>query len=361
MYNLPIVLSWLENTVMELWIDQEGFRLIQPAFKLSGYTSVSSDDPATDLVNALTHGTAEFVPVNRQAYFFHYAPLDPPPVLRKLTMADDDTRDYISRQATLAIKTNGVYSVSGTESFDCGPPSPRSPTNHGHAPLRLMWRFEYLVDDRHPDAARKRQVEKTLTPLSFSCSPGLLHPTHGKKIRLMQVVKKAIAPKLSAAILPSTGEAPNPVNVPLSIPVHVSPGTQAQLKGKKGETRVAKLLHVAHRRAHSTATELPVPGDDHRRAMTEGIRAGAKKGRATSMAMVPLLRRSDDGGSEESVPVPLPREPAGQLQRHILPASEIAHMLDNTLAPRSGDNPQRSLLPPLRRPNARPCTMTNVS
>src|SRR6267154_2885292 len=34
---LPVSHSWLQSTILEIMIDQEGFRMIKPAFKLAGY------------------------------------------------------------------------------------------------------------------------------------------------------------------------------------------------------------------------------------------------------------------------------------------------------------------------------------
>lgn len=176
MHNLPEALNWLRDTCIELWIDQEGFRAIRAQFHLAAYTpapplfSSPTDEP--------TYGLALFRPTRPQLAVYHHGALDSAPVLRRLTLAGTEERDYISRQASLTIKTNGVYTVCGTEDA----PGP------GHAPLR--WRFEYAVDDL--------RGEKALTPLSFACAPGLLHAGHGKRVRLMHVLKKNIAPKLSA-------------------------------------------------------------------------------------------------------------------------------------------------------------------
>lgn len=174
--NLPEALNWLRDTCIELWIDQEGFRAIRAQFHLGAYTpapplfSSPTDEP--------TYGLAIFLPSRPQRAVYHHGALDSAPVLRRLTLAGTEERDYISRQASLTIKANGVYAVCGTEDA----PGP------GHAPLR--WRFEYAVDDL--------RGEKALTPLSFACAPGLLHAGHGKRVRLMHVLRKNIAPKLSA-------------------------------------------------------------------------------------------------------------------------------------------------------------------
>lgn len=52
-------------------------------------------------------------------------------------------RDYSSREATLVLKNNGVYTVRGSE--DKG---------------RLTWQFTYLVDDRRNPAGEKMNGEK---------------------------------------------------------------------------------------------------------------------------------------------------------------------------------------------------------
>ncbi|KAI0375446.1 hypothetical protein BV20DRAFT_916465, partial [Pilatotrama ljubarskyi] len=198
--NLPEVLVWLRDTCFELWIDQEGFRAIRPKFRLSSYTSPppgasSSPSTSSSLADTLTDGIAIFTPTRRQASVYHHGTLDSAPVLRRLTLAGNEDKDYISRHASLTIKSNGVYAVSGTEWFE----DPGHASGHG-GPLRLQWRFEYAVDVLPADDSKRTTIhgEKMFVPLSFSCSPGLLHPTHGKPIKLMHVLKKNITPKLSA-------------------------------------------------------------------------------------------------------------------------------------------------------------------
>lgn len=177
---LPISLSWLKTTAVELLIDQEGFRSIQPAFHLVGYSGPLASEPSPmSLSQHLTSARADFMPTRRQSFIFHHATLDTPPVLRRLTLNGDASRDYTSRQAYLPLKSNGPYSVRGTDDA-------------------LAWQLDYLVGDRRTDSGRVVPGEKTLTPLLFSCAPGLLHPAHAKKIRLVHVVKKGIVAKLTA-------------------------------------------------------------------------------------------------------------------------------------------------------------------
>jgi hypothetical protein len=194
--------SQLRETVVELWIDQvrflmssiacpnltrsqEGFRAIKPQFVLA--RCVASNSPS---------GRAEFLPRVRQAYNFHYSPLDALPVLRRLTLNGSQSYDHISRQASLNLKGNGVYVLNGCERKG-----------------KSTWSFEYVVQDRlartgkvmkgekvgcssdHPEMLTLQQV---LIPLGFSCSPEILYPENGKRIRLLHVMRKKVVPKLSS-------------------------------------------------------------------------------------------------------------------------------------------------------------------
>ncbi|EPT01587.1 hypothetical protein FOMPIDRAFT_1029809 [Fomitopsis schrenkii] len=183
--NLPDVLDWLENTRIELWIDQEGAHAVRQTFKLAGFTTCKpGSDDANNLVNALTYGLAEFMPMMRRSFLFDSGKSDMLPTLRRVTMIDDDTRDYVSQKATLAMSSDGAFSVNGTEYFDL---------QRHQAPLALRWRFEYFVQDG------PRGKEKTLTPLRFSCSPGLLHPTYGRKQgKFQQLFKRSSSTRLFA-------------------------------------------------------------------------------------------------------------------------------------------------------------------
>jgi len=222
---LPKNLPWLKGMVVELLIDQEGFRTIRPSFKLIGYSSQTrSLDPHW---NVMDGGVAEFMSSKRQRFHFHYAPFDGLPILRRITVNGEESRDYISRQASLSLKSNGVYTVRGTEtsslpaSYSDGANSLTS--SHGPDTFKLRWRFDYMVDDRRVEATgRIMDGEKTLTPLTFSCSPVLLHPLQGKKIRLIHIVKKSVATKLIAEKMePPTlrrHNPPTPTPAPAAMP-----------------------------------------------------------------------------------------------------------------------------------------------
>jgi hypothetical protein len=187
---LPPSLSWLKSTVLELMIDQEGFRMIQPTFRLAGYSRPPALERGADLY--LVSATADFMPAERKSFTFHHSSLDTPPVFRRLLVNSDGSHDYLSRQAYLILKANGPYTVQGTEPVQTA----RSFHNDEH-PV-LTWRFDYLVGDRRTEAGRIIPGEKIFTPLSFSCSPGLLQPTQARKIRVVHVVMKSVTPKLTA-------------------------------------------------------------------------------------------------------------------------------------------------------------------
>lgn len=195
--TLPEELSWIKHMVIELWIDQEGFRAVRSCMQLMGYSprtrSLHPYESAEDTGSGVAAGVAEFMPMKRETFAFHYATLDSPPTLRMVSVAGDESRDRISRQATLSVKTNGVYTVLGTETFIA------SMLNNDAHGSRLRWKFDYLVGDRKVDGTGKTLPgEKTLTPLTFSCSPYLFHPLQGKKAGLMHIMKKNLVPKLGS-------------------------------------------------------------------------------------------------------------------------------------------------------------------
>ena len=236
---LPISLSWLQSTALEVMIDQEGFRMIKPVFKLAGYSRPTMMESEVASLDAhIVSATVDFMPLQRKSFTFHHSALDTPPVLRRLMINGDGSRDYLSRQAYLILKANGPYTVQGTEPVQ----SPRlSPA--GEPPV-LVWRFDYFVADRRTEAGRIIPGEKTLTPLSFSCSPGLLQPTQAKKIRVVHVVKKSVAAKLTATKV----EPPMP---PSPCPVHRA----TPLSNAGSDLRGAVTGNLKHRRARSNTLQ----------------------------------------------------------------------------------------------------------
>jgi hypothetical protein len=179
---------WLKNITVQFLIDQEGFRDAEPCFKYSGILRVRSASQAKKPEKLM----AQFRPLSRQHFHFHHAPLESPPVLRRITVNSDESSDYVSKQAHLTLKLNGVFVVQGHE---------MSMAEDNSESSKLCWQFEYLVDNRRIDmsgSSRDLEGEKTLTPLTFSCSPELLLPSQAKRINIMHVFKKSIAPKIVA-------------------------------------------------------------------------------------------------------------------------------------------------------------------
>lgn len=206
---------WLDGLSVDLLIDQEGFRSVQPSFKYSGIFHNRVCPKDTDSL------VVEFKPITRQIYHFHYAPFDGLPLLRRVTVNGEQKQDFVSRQARLTLKSNGVYTIHGVEMSSL-PTSVLDFHGSNHEefePIKLRWQFDYVVDDRIDTSGRIIDGEKTLTPLTFSCSPWLLHPSKGKRIDIMHVFKKSVAPKLVAEKLqppafaepvqPSHGDAPS--------------------------------------------------------------------------------------------------------------------------------------------------------
>ncbi|KAI0257407.1 hypothetical protein BJV78DRAFT_1115505, partial [Lactifluus subvellereus] len=78
-------------------IDQEGFRVIRPIFRLAGYSRpTTTESEAMPLDAHLVLATADFMPAQRKSFVFHHSALDTPPVLRRLMVNRDESRDYLS-------------------------------------------------------------------------------------------------------------------------------------------------------------------------------------------------------------------------------------------------------------------------
>ncbi|KAF9041768.1 hypothetical protein BDZ89DRAFT_906129, partial [Hymenopellis radicata] len=91
---LPESLQWIKRVTVGLLIDQEGFRSVHPSFRFVGYSARSRWlDPQDGVVDG---GVAEFMPKKRQTFHFHYALFDGLPILRRVTVNDDESHDYIS-------------------------------------------------------------------------------------------------------------------------------------------------------------------------------------------------------------------------------------------------------------------------
>ncbi|KAJ1302593.1 hypothetical protein OPQ81_002910 [Rhizoctonia solani] len=189
-------------------------------------------------------GVAEFAMKKRQGWNFHHGVAESDPMLRRLTINGVEDRDYLSREASLSVKSNGVYTVKGAE--DRG---------------RFQWKLEYLVEDRRGPSGAVISGEKTLTPLLFTCAPELLIPEQGKKVKLLHVMKKSMIPKIHSAKM----EPPMVPGTPKSIasserstPSH----TSASSASKALET-LAKIVCPSSSRSRSRPS---TPKSSHPRA-----------------------------------------------------------------------------------------------
>lgn len=316
--HLPRHLAWLDKTIVEILIDQEGFRAALARFKFSGFIKKQSSGPTND-----NHETALFRPTHRQAFLFHYAPIDSLPVLRRITLNGEDSRDYISRQASLGLKSNGVYAVRGNEvlSFHASQIEDGSRASHvASDSQRLCWKFEYLVDDRRTDLSGNKicDGEKILTPLSFSCSPLLLHPLQGKRIRLMHVVKKAVAPKLVA-------EKMEPPDIPFMAKTTCEPTTP----GAETALRSSTKSYIWNMKASSPLKGKKVMAPANSIGQPNIASASPRRRRASSAGehsrpeiRIPAIRMD----YRNSHAFPIPSRPL--LGRHIIPPERLAQMMD---------------------------------
>lgn len=238
--------EWLQDITVQFLVDQEGFRAAQPNFRFASIARLRSSQHSRSPDTVM----AQFRPIIRQAFHFHYAPFESLPVLRRVTVNDDETHDYVSKQAYLTMKTNGVYVLYGHE---------MSTTTHASEASKLYWQFEYLVDDRLLDGSgRIMEGEKLLTPLTFSCTPSLLGPGQGRRNNIMHVFKKGVAPKLVSEKLQAPGTA-RPQNGAGNAGTLVSSQTDAHISNFFSSK--AHTWNV-HRRGQSHGVrnaELPTP------------------------------------------------------------------------------------------------------
>ncbi|KAF4573223.1 hypothetical protein EYR40_003694 [Pleurotus pulmonarius] len=317
----PDTLPWLKDIAVDLLIDQEGFRSVQPIFKLTGYSpQARSLHPEGQDCDG---GVVEFMPVHRKTYNFHYAPFDSPPILRRVMVNKQESRDHISRQALLNIKDNGVYTVRGVETATFSVPYAKegSGSLYAHVDCKMRWKFEYLVANRRLEkTGRFLDGEKTLTPLTFACSPLLLHPKQGKKVKLMHLVRKTVAAKLVAEKmeLPARMRGPTVGTLPhgdwqahrrtqshAPQESHFSLNSESLSEGHHSElprhVEAAANQRRAGRRRASSAGERP----HNSSPLREGINAGK-----------PSAHNASTGSNLVT-------------GRHILPRSQLSEMIDS--------------------------------
>lgn len=309
--------KWLRDTIVELWIDQEGFRAIRPQFFLASVTNALFDPSEGSMLplgetDPLFTTVAEFLPVSRAPHYFHHATLDRAPTLNRITVDGDEAKDYISRTATLALRDNGVFFVHGTEDH-------RLDGDNGPV-VRLNWRFEYFVSSRRPDWRSTHRGEKTLTPLSFSCTPALLDRNRASKVKVLHIMRKTLLPKIVAQKLepPDMPPRPSPAkesvadrnsiisfdsapDVPSQADVRTSPSKVSLPSLKSGKNMLAKATARIRR---GSGSEHPLPT----------FRAGAGEKH-------PTKQRRGSSVEGERRPIPSPKAGDGRRLSHKRPKS----------------------------------------
>ncbi|KAF4612270.1 hypothetical protein D9613_004275 [Agrocybe pediades] len=343
--------DWMKGTTVQFLIDQEGFRAAQPSFKYTGVTRVR---PPQQGSSKATDGEfitmAQFRPINRQSFHFHYAPFETCPNLRRLTVDFDENYDYLSRQALLPLKTNGVYVLHGYEMSHPQHNASSSSPSSGD-PVRLHWQFEYLVDDRRMDASGKViEGEKNLTPLSFSCSPEFVLPTQGKKNSIMQVFKKSVAPKLvaekfQAPVLTKVVAAPSSKQETISpskteaFVAHMTSCKVTYLTGhKRGQSHSVQQSSHHHKSSHARS---PLRESSNRQETQSGSKEererNADQRKDKDIESVRRRRASSAGErhrhSPEAPPpntMPSPHEVTvnSSRQRHAMTPAKLAEMME---------------------------------
>ena len=315
--------AWIRDVTVQCLVDQEGFRSAQPSFKLSGIVHLcSSLEPQTP-----GPARAQFRPITRQSFHFHHAAFETPPILRRVTTNNQETHDYVSRQAYLTLKCNGVYVVHGHEISSLG---------HDGENRKLSWQFEYLVDDRRLDVSgRIIEGEKVLTPLTFSCSPELLLPAQGKRVNIMHVFKKSIASKLFAEKFqppgtptPSPNDGPESPKTQSPVKTHgwglhrraKSHGTRPQDDHKALDSRTGPIYSGTN--SHRTRSAVESINEDqfgrHCRASSMG-----NDSQAASYSSVILRNRRHDSHIKNTVHSTIPHP-----TRHIIHPSRLAELFD---------------------------------
>lgn len=318
---------WLRDTLVELWIDQEGFRAVRPQFHLA---SVSSGLPVTPVDRSvfpiedddpLYTTVAEFLPVKRIAYPFHHAALDRAPCLTRVAVASDETRDFVTRTASLPLREDGVFFVSGTEDARIEP---------GRI-VRLAWRFEYFV--AHRISSGGGRGERLLTPLSFSCTPALLDRYRAHKVTVLHIMKKTLLsnlvaqklepPDIPAPILASSSSGASSLDSDLGSPIQCNDGIQhdSEVPQISYDEQTPKKETFAPPRLKSPPRP-PLRYTKHRRGShSDPNAAGAESRKRAQQAHVRSVSLSD----QDTIRASKTRSIIGP----IIPRAELMKLFDN--------------------------------
>ena len=163
--------------------------------------------------------------------------------------------------------------------------------------------------------------EKTLTPLSFSCSPFLLHPLQGKKVRLMRILKKNMFTNILAEKLDPPAPPSLSINISRQVPVQKRTG----IPSGPSPSHKKKSSWSFHRRVRSQALDEnndPALLRATERAALRGHPRPARKRRASSAGDLTFLKIEQMQQTTME-----PREPLGQ--QNIIPKAQLNQMMDH--------------------------------
>jgi len=306
-------LDWLKDITVQFLVDQEGFRAAHPNFRFISIARLRSSQHSR-FSNTIM---AQFRPTIRQAFHFHDAPFESPPVLRRVSVNDDETYDYVSKQAYLTMKANGVYVLHGHEI---------STTIHNPEASKLFWQFEYLVDDRLIDGTgRVMDGEKILTPLTFSCVPSLIHPSQGRRNNVIHVVKKGVALKLVSEKLQPPGTVRTMTSqTDAHIPHFFSSKAHTWNFHRRGQSHGVQQAELLKRRdvlqglPPSPTSELQRP--EHRFPRRRRASSADENSNAT-------INARGTSGHHDSVYSASGARPSISFPRHIIPRAKLTELL----------------------------------
>ncbi|OCF34388.1 hypothetical protein I316_03902 [Kwoniella heveanensis BCC8398] len=268
-----------KGLTVQLWVDQEGCRENRTTLKYlrSIKPSVFREREQKALSEAAAwcesptrpecfqqSGCWEFGmdPRERDKWLFHHAALEGLPVLRRLTINNDDKHDFLPRGATLQIKEPGVYVVCGTE--DRG---------------KVEWKFEYLVQPKvSPISGEEIPNERIIVPLAFYASPSFFAPERALRTHLLNVFKKTLTPNIVSEKIrpPHIGKppssfavpAPAPAPFPTSAPLASNSITQRPVSDQTPRPGTARQA-VQSSTGDGNAIGLTMSGTGRKRAQTQ--------------------------------------------------------------------------------------------
>ncbi|WVF68337.1 hypothetical protein IAT40_003102 [Kwoniella sp. CBS 6097] len=287
-----------KSLTVQLWVDQEGCRENRTTLKY--IRSIKSSTFREREQKALAEAAAwcesptrpecfqqsgcwEFGmdPKERDKWLFHHAALEGLPVLRRLTINNDDKHDFLPRGATLQIKDPGVYVVCGTE--DRG---------------KVEWKFEYLVQPKvSPISGEEVPNERIIVPLAFYASPSFFAPERALRTHLLNVFKKTLTPNIVSEKIrpPHIGKPPTTIPMPLAT---ASTTTSQRPTGEQGPAVAVPATAAAYDSLAMTS------GNARSDAHTQHGLTRSETGRKRAQTQTQPLPSISSGGTPHPHPHP---------------------------------------------------------